>query len=84
MTVLENEHLREAAGLWRLYFESGRWAGAVLADGMTAIGRGRPLGMRSRKQPLAVREDVATDPYRTECPMSTIGHETTVNLTSES
>lgn len=39
MTVLENERLREAAGLWRLYFESGRWAGAVLADGMTAIGR---------------------------------------------
>jgi hypothetical protein len=38
---LENEHLRAAVGLWRLYFETGRWRGDFLADAMTASGRDR-------------------------------------------
>jgi len=38
-TALENEHLRAAVGLWRLYFETGRWRGDFLADAMTASGR---------------------------------------------
>ena len=40
-TALENEHLRPAVGLWRLYFENGRWRGDFLAAGMTASGRDR-------------------------------------------
>jgi len=49
---------------------------------MAGCGRRLPLGMRSRKQPLAVRHDVATDRFRTECPMSTIGQKQTVSLSS--
>jgi hypothetical protein len=40
---LENEHLRAAVGLWRLYFETGRWHGDFLANGMTASGRQEPV-----------------------------------------
>ena len=39
VTALENEHLRAAVDLWRLYFETGRRRGDYLADGTTASGR---------------------------------------------
>ena len=38
-TALENEHLRAAVRLWRLYSKTARWRGEFLADGMTANGR---------------------------------------------
>jgi len=38
-TALENEQLRLAVGLRRLCFETGRWRGDLLTDGMTASGR---------------------------------------------
>lgn len=50
----------------------------LTAGVFTQSGPKAAFGVRSRKQPLAVRRDVATDRFRTECPMSTIGQLRTV------
>ena len=60
-TALESERLRAAVGLRRLYFESGRWRGNFLADGMTASGRppsdSGSRGTTARRSTAAVADE---------------------------
>ena len=50
----------------------------------SASGRSLSLGLHSRKQPLAIRDDVATDHFLTKCRMRTIGQILTYEFAPES